>query len=251
MESSGNHIYRENVMNGLPMVYTSITGITKTGGILTDNPIFVAAAVYITKSATYGMLISWGYSIYEAWDVFCRFSESNVKFGFATDTATPGAGPTIESDWFPFPQGFIVAAWQKSDETMYFTIIDESGNRYDYPSKIGRGGGFSNFRLFDVYYPSYDWGFDNYVGEIFVHNTEDDNLIDNVITYLSFKWISFFSSSFLLDRLKESFSSPVIIQTFSQVDINFLQPPQFTGSVKSQAPLLVTTISKVEINGVI
>lgn len=73
-------------------------------------------------------------------------------------------------------------------------------------------------------------------------------VVENRLTTIYLKVVSL--SEVLLDRLKESFYNPVIIQTFSQVDINFLQP-QFTGSVNSQAPLLVTTISKVEINGVI
>ena len=244
MESSGNHIYRENVMNGLPMVDTGTTGITKTGGILTDDPIFVAAAVYITKSATYGRLISWGYSTFEAWDVYCQFSASNVKFRFATDIVAPGDGPTIESDWFPFPQGFIVAAWQEDDETMHFRIIDESGNEYDYPVITGRGGGFSNFRLFDVYYPSYDWGFNNYVGEIIVHN--DVSLVEDVFYYMAFKWIPNFSGGLKISRIWENLYKPELYPVLNNITL-ITGSTSFTGSIVNNNPVLLTTISNVEL----
>lgn len=115
----------------------------------------------------------------------------------------------------------------------------------------------------------------NTSGSFITTETSEITVVENRLTTSYLKVV--YLSDVLLDRLKESFYNPVIIQTFSQVDINFLQPqftgsinsqppvilntvnsfaietltPQFTGSVNSQAPLLVTTISKVEINGVI
>jgi len=274
MEASGAYTYRTNILNGLPMVYTANRGLIKSGGILTDDPIFVAAAVFITQSATYGRLISWGYSINEAWDVYCSFAGNTVTFHFATDTATAGAGPTLTSDPFTYPQGFIIAAWQKDDESMYLTIIDESGVRRDYGPLTGRGGGFTNFRLFDIYYPDYNWGFENYVGEIFVHNTEDEDLINGVIAYLGVKWISAFASKFVLKRYRENLYAPELAQIIFNVNqynwttdftgsINSYPPelvpvvsslnintitPQFTGSINSYAPEIINTFSTVEIN---
>ncbi|NP_835665.1 hypothetical protein Rm378p078 [Rhodothermus phage RM378] len=243
MENSGGYTYYENIMNGLPMVRTNNTGLTKTGGILTDDPIMVVAAVYISQSATYCRLISWGYSINEAWDVYAEFSGALVRFIFVTDTATAGSGPTITSDWFSYPQGFVLAAWQEDDETMHFRIMDESGNEYDYPVITGRGGGFSNFRLFDIYYPSYNWGFNNYVGEIIVHN--DIYMVEDVFHYMAFKWVPGLTGRVRINRLWENLYKPELYTSLNSV-VLITGSTSFTGSIINNDPIILTSINNID-----
>lgn len=243
MENSGGYTYYENIMNGLPMVRTNNTGLTKTGGILTDDPIMVVAAVYISQSATYCRLISWGYSFNEAWDVYAEFSGASVRFNFATDTATAGDGPTITSDWFSYPQGFVLAAWQEDDEIMHFRIMDESGNEYDYPVITGRGGGFSNFRLFDVYYPSYNWGFNNYVGEIIVHN--DVSLVEDAFYYMAFKWIPVISSGIRLGYIWENLYKPEVYAGLNNIAL-ITGSTSFTGSIVNNNPIILTPVNNID-----